>query len=246
MLFETNLDSIALPDLVPTRTAGARRLPAQVRKGDNSAQVNSGALITFDASIPEQALEDISNSILFCQLAADKKFDRKAAPQEWSTVFLGTLSIVGWIVQSTSNKSETARGAVDWAALATSRMSRTAARLADEGIAACDALPPTADAILIWNDAVVGPASNFFVIAAAPSAGSSTALSLTLCGFQSAVPNTGFLAWGLQYDIDTTWLDLTLNEGLYAKVRQTIIDKLGDRPSYLVSAVQLEQTEHIG
>lgn len=245
MLSKPDLDAILLPDFTPTGTAGTRLLSAHAAQGESSAQVNSGALLCFDGSVPAQALDDISNSVLFCQLAADKKFDRKTTPQDWSAYLLSVLTTVGWTMQSTSQTSETARGTVDWGALVTARMSRAASRLAKEGIAACDDLPATANAIRIWNAAVLSPASNLFLIAAAPPAGSSVALSLCLCSFQPAAPTTGFLAWDLQYDIGLVWLDLTLNESVYARVRQTIIDKLGDRPKYLVADVQLEQLEDV-
>ena len=242
MLAETETDTINLPDLPdlpPMRDTRPRQILARSKKSGAAAQVNSGALLSFDASLPQQARDDISNSILFCQLAADKKFDRTTDPQDWKNSFASTLSIVGWIVQGISNTSSTSRDAVDWGELATSPMSSSAARLANEAIGACSDLPSGAEAILIWNEAAVGVASATFIIAASAASGNSVPLNLSICGFQTAAPDEGFLEWGLEYRIDQTYLGLTLNEAVYATVRQTIIDKLGDRPEYLVAEVEL-------
>lgn len=246
MLLETDPDTMELPDLPPMRDTRLRQALVRTKKSGASAQVNSGALLSFDASLSEQACEDISNSLLFCQLAADKNFDRTTDAQDWKSSFVATLAIMGWIVQGTSNASSTSRDTVDWRALATSPMSSSAARLANEAIGACSDLPAGAEAILIWNEAAVGLASALFIVAASPAAGDSIALDLSLCGFQTAAPDEGFLQWGLEYRIDGTFLSLTLNETLYAKIRQTIIDKLGDRPRYLVADIDLPRLARDG
>ncbi|MGF7151020.1 hypothetical protein FHS96_004681 [Sphingomonas zeicaulis] len=84
-----------------------------------------------------------------------------------------------------------------------------------------------------------GVGSALFIIAASPTSGSSITLNLPICGLQATSPDEGFLEWGLEYRIDRSYLSLTLNETVYATVRQTIIDKLGDRPKYLVADINL-------
>jgi hypothetical protein len=241
MLGDTDISSILLPDFVPGRLAGAGAASLSTAPDGGRAQVNDGALLSFEGSVSSQSLEDVSNSILFAQLAADHKFDRKTSPQDWSGIFSSTLSIVGWISQSVSADTQTFGGDVDWTAVVTSRMPLAVVGLVRKSIGACDRLPADSKAVGIWNDAVSGPADSFFLIGSARRANQVLTLSLARASFQSAIEKPSFLAWGIRYPTALTWTALELNEDVYKRVRQTIIEKLGNRPDHLTAFVPLDQ-----
>ena len=241
MLGDTDLTSILLPDFVPGRFAGADAASLRPDQDGDCAQVNEGALLSFDGSVPTQSIEDVSNSILFAQLAADYKFNRKTAPADWSKTFFNTLSIVGWTNQAAVTESRTLSGDVDWAELVTSKMPSDVVELVKESISACDRLPADSKAVGIWNNAVSGPADSFFLIGSARCADQTLMLSLAQSSFQSEVEKSRFLAWDVRYSANLSWLKMELNEDIYKRVRQTIIDKLGERPKVLTAFVPLEQ-----
>ncbi|MFG1478828.1 hypothetical protein V5F53_09175 [Xanthobacter sp. V4C-4] len=238
---DADISSILLPIFVPGRLAGAGAASLSAVPDGDRVQVNEGALLSFGGSVSSQSLEDVSNSILFAQLAADHKFDRKTSPQDWSGTFSNTLSTVGWISQSASADTQTFGGDVNWADVVTSGMPAAVVGLVRKSIGACDRLPADSKAVGIWNDAVSGPADSFFLIGSARRANQALTLSLARASFQSTIEKPSFLAWGIRYPTALTWTELELNEDIYKRVRQSIIDKLGNRPDYLTAFVPLEQ-----
>jgi len=66
----------------------------------NSAQVNAGALISFTSTCDAQQTEDVQNSCLLAQQAANIKYDRTSQTEEWYDYYQDVLSHVGWVMQS--------------------------------------------------------------------------------------------------------------------------------------------------
>lgn len=121
-----HFDAITLPELSARERALETASPPETTQfslvGTASAQINEGALLAFDSALPKQMIDDISNSLLFAQLAADKQFNRHTATGDWQRTFFGTLSVMGWITGSLSERTEVAASPVDWAELITSYM----------------------------------------------------------------------------------------------------------------------------
>ena len=61
--------------------------------------VDAGALVSFVDKISKQARNDVLNSKLFAQLAADYLYNRKTQSQEWYNKYVEILSQIGWDLQ---------------------------------------------------------------------------------------------------------------------------------------------------
>ena len=67
--------------------------------GARSGYVNDGSLVSFVAGVDKQFQEDVLNSTLLAQLAANKKFDREQDSRNWYTFYKTVLENVGWTLQ---------------------------------------------------------------------------------------------------------------------------------------------------
>jgi hypothetical protein len=245
MFDDVKFKAIVLPELSEReralRCASIEESPA----GKETVQINEGALLVFDSALTDQSIADISNSVLFAQLAADKQFNRFISPGDWEKNFFNTLSVVGWAVNSSGSSSVTLPLPVHWAKLVVEHMSESAASLADTGVRACQALPQTSKAMTIWNEHALDGNRGLLLVGPAQLVRDSPTLSLTLTGFEFQKNIGGFLKWNLDYLVAASWTCLDLNEDVYSQVRQAIIDKLGDRPKYLLANVPIRASRTI-
>lgn len=237
MMDDPEIDDIALPDvssigLPPSRDeAGAK---PGFRRGEVGAQINEGILLVFDASLSPQNIEDISNSVLLAQLAADHDASRFAPLSDWWKSFTDTLSKVGWTV-SGSNFAGTTRGPpVDWQEAVQSLLSGTAAGLGRVGIDAGQALLPESPALQVWSRGAIGVDGGMLVVGVCQASGGSPTLTLAAVGFTLNTWVGTFFEGKLTYDLRSAEMAAELNEGIYARVRAAIIRKLGNYPESLV------------
>ena len=86
--FLTNLELDA-PDLgdIPT-------IPHRLENA--SAGVDAGSLVTFSGGVTEQNQADVKNS---CLLAANKEYDREKQTEQWYRFYAEVLENVGWVIQ---------------------------------------------------------------------------------------------------------------------------------------------------
>lgn len=68
-----------------------------------SAAVDAGCLVSFLADVSEQHRSDVLNSLLLAQLAANKKFDREKDVANWYTFYRSVLEQIGWVVRQQAN-----------------------------------------------------------------------------------------------------------------------------------------------
>jgi hypothetical protein len=208
--------------------------------GTASAQINEGAMLAFDSALPKQMIDDISNSLLFAQLAADKQFDRHKATADWQKTFFSTLSVLGWVIGSFSDKTTIAASPVDWAELIASYMPENVDHLVVSSITATQQLPTTSSAIRIWSDAALDGDDGVVIVGPSYISGDSPNMHIALLKFTFEKEVAGFLKWDAKFKITTSIVTMELNESLYSKVRSTVIAKLGNRPKYLVASVPMK------
>lgn len=230
---------ITLPDIAQAVAPLTSKPTYRLSTASDCAEINDGALLSFDATVPEQSIEDVTNSVLFCQLAADKKAGGKTQPIDWVKAFEDTLSVLGWVRTSSTSEKMNLPAPVDWPQLVLSKMPASDVALVADSIDACRALPDLSKAMRIWNGAIHGPSVVLFLIGTTTYAGGDPALSLVLVGFKSNMLDPGFLSWTLDFSITLGSSSWTLNESVYSQVRNTIIEKLGDRIKTLVETVPL-------
>jgi hypothetical protein len=69
------------------------------------AAVVAGSIVTFVPGISEQHRQDVLQSLLLAQLAANAKADRQKDPAGWFTAYRGVLEQVAWVVEGAAAAS---------------------------------------------------------------------------------------------------------------------------------------------
>jgi hypothetical protein len=67
-----------------------------------SAVVVAGSIVAFEPGISEQHHQDVLQSLLLAQLAANAKADRQKDPSGWFTAYRGVLEQVAWVVEASA------------------------------------------------------------------------------------------------------------------------------------------------
>lgn len=69
---------------------------------DPSAAVVAGSIVAFAPGISEQHRQDVLQSLLLAQLAANAKADRQKDPAGWFTAYRGVLEQAAWVVEASA------------------------------------------------------------------------------------------------------------------------------------------------
>ena len=88
--------ALELPELGESVLAIQTTL-GELPKKKEQGFVDCGSLVSFTENLSEQNKEDVLNSTLLAQLAANKKYDRKTQHDEWYTFYMKVLENVGWV-----------------------------------------------------------------------------------------------------------------------------------------------------
>lgn len=68
--------------------------------------VDAGSLVCFNSKVYRQHIDDVLESTLIAQLAANKKYDRFTDSHHWYKAYSETISQVGWLTQRFVSFSE--------------------------------------------------------------------------------------------------------------------------------------------
>lgn len=233
------VEGIALPEVVARPAPPAQEQVSAA--GGDSAQINAGALLAFDAGTSAQQRADISNSVLFAQLAADAQSDRFVEPDAWSRTCSTVLGAVGWALEHVDVRSPVRLDPpVDWAqTVAAAFPGSPGQELAAVAMKAAGRLTAESEALSIWHDnGAQGVQGNFFVQSAWVANDDLLSGSVQVV-YQLVRQADGFLSWITYFEVTTSATVMTLNEDVYKQVRSQIVAKLGDRPRYLTAPVPL-------
>lgn len=194
------------------------------------AEINAGSLIVFDAKLSKQNISDVSDSILFAQLASNKAFDRFSQPVEWYKNYSSVLGQIGWSQTGFEYSSTTEDPPVGWDKFVISKFTQEKSKeLVQAGILSADSLKKDSKALNIWNSfSSDNNVANYQIIPTVLVNEHVIASILSILSKLASSPDK-FLSWKLFYDIGTYYTKAVLNEEVYSQVRQAIIDKLGDR-----------------
>jgi len=83
---------------------------------DTDGAVGASSLVSFVGDLSVENKQDVMNSTLFAELAANNLFDRKTQLNQWYARYLEVLNIVGWLTsgyQSSSIEDARSKGSVD-------------------------------------------------------------------------------------------------------------------------------------
>ncbi|KZT02668.1 uncharacterized protein LAESUDRAFT_815105 [Laetiporus sulphureus 93-53] len=202
----------------------------------NDISVASFGLNAFSDLSPQQK-EDAVYSMLFGRFAANGSADPRDDPQKWAAQFQSNLENVGWVVTSSSNSTATIRtGSVDDLVLTALENETTWTRheyaLAVRALYALQAAGADSEGQELMNGDAISKSkhASFFQIAVAvPAEGNIQLRLLTFLLEMTDVEMTSVLGtrWNLkQAQWTTTHQTMELNEEVYAKVRDSIADRL--------------------
>ncbi|MCD1260468.1 hypothetical protein B5M42_016835 [Paenibacillus athensensis] len=94
-----DVDSTAVADTTAD-AAGTAQSSGSGSDGGTSASVDGGSVVSFVAGVQDQNRQDVLDSTLFAQFAANAQYNRQTQAQQWYTVYLSTLGALAWTVQS--------------------------------------------------------------------------------------------------------------------------------------------------
>lgn len=77
-------------------SAASAAPPPPVKEGEPAANVSANSVVSFTSDLPQQTKEDVLNSTLLAQLAANAAFDPEKQPKEWYQKYNDVLSNIGW------------------------------------------------------------------------------------------------------------------------------------------------------
>ncbi|KZT02666.1 uncharacterized protein LAESUDRAFT_716680 [Laetiporus sulphureus 93-53] len=241
---------LAIPPPPASTGVGHGGAAAAAAADEDTAAVVDSSAISFVGNLSGQQKSDVMNSSLFAQWAANAQYDRNKKDQaiKWYEVYRNTLENVGWIVQSFSFidlANASSYGTVDKAIISIMQAFLTPT-LVEAFQAMIDALkrPDTEGAYTLfkshsWEDTRADFQSGVCV----RDVGSNVmwrigAYNYETSGFDGDILFFHFGADSVAFQYNTQ--DMVLNEEIYAKVRQDIVDRLGDHAQDFVKNVPLK------
>lgn len=94
------IESLVLPNL--GRPLLRQPAPNPASASDESAFVAGDSIVSFVSGLSLQNREDVLNSTLLMQLAADKAFDKTLQSSQWFKFYTEGLAKLGWTVSSSA------------------------------------------------------------------------------------------------------------------------------------------------
>ncbi len=232
--------SAALMSLAPSELVLADDKP--------TAFVDAGSTVSFISGIPVERQQDVLNATLLAQLAANKKFDREKATEQWYGYYREVLENVGWVLQSFSFARYEESGVtlkMDKAALEiiAAIASGNEAAVLTSTLDALSKLDPGDPAFTLFDaNGSSGEGGNFQLGTCSADPSGNVSMALGAFYFETTVHQGRFLFWSWEtkdINLYTGGQNVVLNEQIYATVRQLVIDKLGDRAKTFVAGLDI-------
>ncbi|MEM7036896.1 MAG: hypothetical protein AAF570_07955 [Bacteroidota bacterium] len=203
----------------------------------SSAKVVGGSAVSFLPGVPAAQQQDVLNSTLLAQLAANKKYDREKQTVQWYQYYQQVLGNLGWVIQSfsfnsfnTGNLSFTVDKAILGILMAA--LSGNELAVLTSTIKALGNLSAkNKRAIQIFeNSGSQGAGGNFQMSQATLDGNQNVSMSIGANHFKSNKHVTNFLFFKFKSkDIDLYAGNqrAILNDQIYSTVRSAVIAKLG-------------------
>lgn len=203
-----------------------------------SGAIDGNIIASFVDGVTGQQKIDVLNSTLLAQLAANYRFDREENPVEWTKFYRIVLENVGWVVpefQFRRLKSSQARFTMDQVILHLFKglLTQNQMETVQAAIDAVKALDEGDGRLRIFSrNSAEGRAGNFQVSSVGTSATGVLSMKLGAFGFKtnSNVTNVLWFSFsGNSTSMAVTSSTLALNEQVHDRLRDAILNKLGNR-----------------
>ncbi len=211
------------------------------------AAVDKGSLVSFVSGLSDTHKKDVLNSTLLAQLAADKKFNRFTATREWYTFYRTVLENVGWVVPSFAYRDYRPGGSSlvvsdaileILSAIATGdemKILRTTLESLKEN-------PKNEKSLTLFDQQSFPDNVGTFQILPVGEDDGQVVMALAAMEFKSQRHVTRFL-WFKWESVSTKLFQsaqkCVLNEEVYSRVRQDVIEKLGGNAQKFVHDIDI-------
>lgn len=230
------IDSLKLEDPPPSLLT-TRDTFANIKSDEESANVDAGSLISFDAKVTSQQKKDVLNSTLLAQLAANYAHDREADPVGWYKKYREVLENTGWTISGwnfNQFNSGSARFSADKVIIdiLTSIATGNQMLIVKETIDALNALDNGDGRVTLFDRESTNLTKGNFQVAVSTVVSDVVVLQLGAFYFETNHQVTRVLFFEFESGSTSFYKGaqtVNLNEEIYSRIRQKIVDKLGDR-----------------
>ncbi len=207
-----------------------------------AAFVNGGSVVAFVADVSGQNRQDVLNSTLLAQLAADKQFNRETNVMDWYNYYSTVLGKVGWVTQG-----------FNWQKYSSQEMSFTmdkavleiaaAALTGQEELvvtAALDAmknLPEKDGRLTLFNHSASSDTEGNFQISVCTETNGAVAMKTMAFYYNTEQQSTDVLFFNFSSNSTTlnqATVVQSLNSDVYGQVRNSVLTKLGQNAQNFV------------
>ena len=208
--------------------------------------VDCGSLVSFTSNLGDQQKEDVLNGTLLAQLAANKKHDRFSDVKNWYKFYVTVMQKIGWVLQG-----------LKFDEYHSTQEDFTISEVVLQLLS--DLLGGDEEMLKLVKDTLsnLQKSSHVSLFGSSSSSVTHGSFQIVPCRVdKSNQVNVAFIASHFQASqvsdnyLFFTWKKesirlfktanvLTLNEDLYAQVRQTIKDKLGDRAKKFIKDLDI-------
>ena len=212
--------------------------------------VDGNHVPTFVEGIKGQHLFDVLNGTLLAQLAANARFHRAEDPVGWTTYYGSVLENIGWVVpdfQFRGLRSHETRFSMDDAIIKviTGIMTQNQVEVVQAALEALQSLNGEDRRLQIFRRNSVSTNDGNFQIS---SVGESAAgiLSMQLCAFGFSTDEAVTDVLWFRFNSGSTSLratrtTLVLNDQVYDRIRDAVLDKLGNRGLNFIGGLDLAE-----
>lgn len=214
--------------------------------GPDRACVAGSSLVSFTSGMSRQNREDVLNSTLLLQLAANKAFSKAGQRQEWFDFYINGLSRLGWVVSSGTLEEYTANQSaftIDEVALDIIDLAQSGSSFTPIVRKSLASLEKNQSALSLFESRshhVLG--AMFQILPCTQTADGNVVMLLNCMEFSSNSLRTDILFSSYRRSevkiFHSTQL-ATLDLRLYSHVRETVLNKLDHNASQFVKQLAL-------
>lgn len=232
---------------VPAPALRSRATPAAIEDDTEAAYNVKSSLMSFVSGVSAQNKSDALNSVLLAELAANKKFDKFKQTDDWYDFYTKVLSNIGWASESFQFSEFQLSGStvqvdqilVDVMAAA---LTQNEMALMKAALDAQKKLAETDHRFVVWEQETHTDSQGNFRIGIGAEIGG--VFTMKIGAFKFTTTQTDTHLFGIRWSASTDKIfsadqQVTLDTGVYDKVRDDIVTKLGNNAVNFVLSLDI-------
>lgn len=212
-----------------------------------TAAVAGSSVQSFVANLDFQGKSDVLNSTLLAQLAANKKFNREEKPEEWYNFYKNVLENLGWVIQEFNfDKYNSSSATFDTSTailgVLTALCSANELAIVKSTIDALNALKSEDNRVTIFEQNSHSLKKGNFQISICNQQNRQITMKIG-CFYFDTSENVVRVLWHKFNSSKCSMYKgtqvVTLNEDIYSRVRDSVINKLGDNALKFIADLEI-------